>query len=132
MKKTKEVSVALTESSAAEPQTPRKRGRPRKVVEGPQMAQEFQDLEGPDSKKGKTERLEGDEEEKEEAEGKGDEEKRLEEMKREVMVGSSSSSKSIKQEDKGEDNKQQESSSPKKQQQRKSRARKKGKPRKSS
>lgn len=129
MKKTKEVSVAITESSAAEPQTPRKRGRPRKVVEEPQMAQEFQDLEGPDSKKGKTERLEGDEEEKEEAEGRGDEEKRLEEMKQEVMVGSS---KSIKQEDKDEDNKQQESSSPKKQQQRKSRARKKGKPRKSS
>lgn len=60
VKKTKELSIALAESSStiAKAQTPRKRGRPRKIIEKSdeeeQRAEEFQDFEeGTDLKKAK-------------------------------------------------------------------------------
>lgn len=59
VKKT-ELSIALAESSStiAKAQTPRKRGRPRKIIEKSdeeeQRAEELQDFEGTDLKKAKT------------------------------------------------------------------------------
>ncbi|KAI3460322.1 hypothetical protein Pfo_016985 [Paulownia fortunei] len=122
VKKTKELSVAIAESSPTEQQTPRKRGRPRKITEKNEVIQEekpakkFQDSGESDSQKGKTNK--GEEEEEE------DKEKKLEEITEEVE---GSSSKSKKEEEKSEDKELQKEQHPPR-----SRARRKSKPRKSS
>ncbi|KAK4429250.1 hypothetical protein Salat_1225300 [Sesamum alatum] len=85
VRRTKEVLVALAESSAAEPvQTPRKRGRPRKVIE---KNEEEQEVGGADSKKART--------------GEGDEEKKVEEIEGEMVGSKGVEGVSMKQEEEG-------------------------------